>query len=324
MPAKLVILGATGGLGARLLQHFHAKKHTVLAVGRNPEKLNPLNAAGIKCVQGDLNSAEVLAEIIRFAPDIIVNASGKSGFSCGKAQYKIANIDTVEHAIALARAANHCRLIHFSSPSVSYRAHDCFGIKEDKPFSPPVSAYAWSRQQSELLLSAVDDLPITIIRLRSAYGYGAASPLQSIRNKMTSRSFVPLVRGGQVAIDLIHMDDVMEGVEAIVHMPQKAGRVVLNLAGPKALTFKSMVEGIASYEGIRPKWLPVPGIALAFAGPIAEILMLMLPENREPDISAHMAGSLLYSQTLDLSQIKATTGWSPRFDLAQVLNAKTL
>lgn len=321
---KLLILGATGGLGGRLAHYFHAKEYTVLAQGRNLEKRTALENLGIECVEGVLNAPDFLKAVIAFAPDVIINATGKFGFSRGKPQYAKANIETVEHAIALARAANHCRLIHFSSPSVSYRAHDCFGIKEDKPFSPPVSGYAWSRQQSELVLNAVDDLPIIVIRLRSAYGYGVSSPMQSLRQKVKNRSFVPLVRGGQVAIDLIHIDDLVEAVEAIVRTKQKTAKLVLNVAGPEPLSFRQIVEGIAAYEHIQPKWLPVPGIALAFAGPIAEIIMMMLPENREPDISAHLASSLLYSQTLDLSQIKEITGWSPKHSFDIILAQKKL
>jgi 2-alkyl-3-oxoalkanoate reductase len=321
---KLLILGATGGLGGRLARYFNGMTYAVLAQGRNSAKLNDLRTSGIDCLEGELSDLHVVKAAIAFAPDVIVNATGKSGFSRGKPQYAKANIETVEHAISLARSANHCRLIHFSSPSVSYRAHDCLDISEDKPFSPPVSGYAWSRQQSELALNAIDDVPVTIIRLRSAYGYGAPSPLQAIRQKIVKRRFMPLVRGGEVKIDLIQMDDVVGAVDAILNISQPVGKLVLNLAGPEALSFRQVVDGIAAYENVKPNWLPVPGIALAFAGPIAEMMMMMLPENREPDISAHMAGSLLYSQTLNLSRIKALTGWSPRVTFAEAISRRLL
>ena len=321
---KIVVLGATGGLGGRLAIYLHSRKFEILGVGRDAEKLWQLKSPGINTVLGALDALEVIAAIKAFGPDIIINATGKSGFSRGKAVYAKANIETAGHAVNLARAANKCRLIHLSSPSVSYRAHDCLNIKEDKPFSPPVSAYAWSRQQAELMLNAVTDVPITIIRLRSAYGYGVPSPLQSVRQKIINRSFLPLVRGGQVAIDLVHIDDVLEAIEAIIQVGQTLGHLTLNVAGPEALSFKQMVDGIAAYEGLKPKWLPLPGITLAFAGPIAEIMMLFLNENREPDISAHMAGSLLYSQTLDLTHIKAITGWSPKLTFADVLKKRLL
>jgi nucleoside-diphosphate-sugar epimerase len=319
---RIVLLGATGGLGGRLAGYFHRQKHDVLAQGRNGEKLKPLSAAGMNCVEGELNDPAVLAAISKLGPDVIINATGKSGFSRGRPQYAKANIETADNAIALARAADHCRLIHFSSPSVSYRASDCLNIPEDKPFSPPVSGYAWSRQQAELALNAVNDLPITIIRLRSAYGYGAPSPLESLRQSIIKRKLVPLVRGGKAQIDLVHVDDVIGALDAVLQNKQLAGQLVLNVAGPDALTFGHIVEVIGVHENVKPRWLPIPGMALAFAGPIAEIMMMMLPENREPDISAHMAGSLLYSQTLDLSRIKALTGWSPRISLAEALYQK--
>ena len=321
---RIIILGATGGLGGRLAKHFCEQKHDVLAQGRNVEKLAALNASGIKCLEGELDDAAVMRAVTAFKPDVIINAAGKSGFSRGRPQYAKANIETVEHAIGLARAAEACRLIHFSSPSVSYRAHDCFNISEDKPFSPPVSGYAWSRQQAEFRLTAAEDLPVTIIRLRSAYGHGAPSPLETLRKKLTAGKFVPLIKNGQVQIDLVHVDDVAEAIEAILRVKQPAGYMIFNVAGPQALTFRQIVDGIAAHENIKPRWLPLPGIALAFAGPIAEIIMTMLPENREPDISAHMAGSLLYSQTLDLSRIKVLAKWSPRMTFEHALAQKLL
>ena len=143
-----VIVGATGGIGGRLAHHLKSRKFEVLGQGRNEAKLEQLKSARIDTVLGALDAPEIIAAVKAFGPDIIINATGKSGFSRGKAVYAKANIETVEHAINLARAANHCRLIHLSSPSVSYRAHDCLNIKEDKPFSPPVSAYAWRDRKS--------------------------------------------------------------------------------------------------------------------------------------------------------------------------------
>ena len=320
---RIVVLGATGGLGGRLARHFNSENQ-VLAQGRNVEKLTSLASIGSDFVQGGLDDAVVISAVTTFAPDVIINACGKSGFSRGRVQYAKANINTVENAIVLARAAKNCRLIHFSSPSVSYRAQDCLNIPEDKPFSPPVNGYAWSRQQSELLLQTATDLPVTIIRLRSAYGYSAPSPLETIRQKIIKKKLLPLVRGGQVKIDLVHVDDVAAALDAILQQPQHTGSKVFNVAGPEALTFKQIAESIAVHENVKTKWLPIPGIALAFAGPIAEIMMTMLPENREPDISAHMAGSLLYSQTLDLSQMKEFTGWSPKITLDEAVARQIL
>lgn len=316
---KLVVLGATGGLGGRLARFFHRQGYDVFAQGRNPTKLGLLKSEGLNCIAAELNDPSLIQAVARFRPDVVINAAGKSGFSRGRAAYAKANIETVESAINLARAADNCRLIHFSSPSVCYRAADCFNITEDQNFTPPVSAYAWSRQQAELLLNKVDDLPITIIRLRSAYGYGVNSPLQSIRQRIFSLKFLPLVRGGNVKIDLIHVDDAIEAIGAVLNSPQKSGQMILNVAGPEALSFRQIAEQIAAFESVRPKWLPMPGYCVTAAGTIAEIAMLGSDQNSEPALSKHLAGSLLYSQTLSLEKIKKAVGWLPVMTLEKAI-----
>jgi len=68
---KVVLYGATGNAGSRILKELIARGHDVTAVARNPEKLPP----SVKSKQDDLGNVDVIASVIAGA-DAVVSAYG--------------------------------------------------------------------------------------------------------------------------------------------------------------------------------------------------------------------------------------------------------
>jgi hypothetical protein len=66
---RIVLYGATGRAGSRILTELLARGHEVVAVVRNPDKLAPND--GLTVQQGDLSSAEAIAEAIGGAQAVI-------------------------------------------------------------------------------------------------------------------------------------------------------------------------------------------------------------------------------------------------------------
>ena len=66
---KVVLYGASGNAGSRILRELQSRGHDVTAVVRNPGKL----PAGIKSVRDDLSNVDRIAEIITGA-DAVVSA----------------------------------------------------------------------------------------------------------------------------------------------------------------------------------------------------------------------------------------------------------
>jgi putative NADH-flavin reductase len=66
---KIVLYGASGNAGARILKELESRGHEVTAAVRNPEKLAP----GIKGVRDDLSNVDQIAKIITGA-DAVVSA----------------------------------------------------------------------------------------------------------------------------------------------------------------------------------------------------------------------------------------------------------
>jgi nucleoside-diphosphate-sugar epimerase len=296
--ARVLVEGATGALGGRIVARFLEAGWSVAASGRDPRKLARVMALGAVRAEG-------------FRPDVVVNAAGIGGGTFDAALLKAANVDVLPRLIASARASD-ALLIQLSTPATQFRFEDRIGIREDEPFTTPISPYAASKQAAERLIhGSVNGMRFTILRLRAGYGHGAASMVESLRAKVVSGR-IPLVLGGRAVIDLVHSDDIADAVLAVANHREHMAGVTANVAGPEALSFRSIVTMLAACEGVTPRFLPVPAGAVLAGANLLQAAWGLARLTSEPPLSRHVAGSLIHSQTLDLSVLRQTAGWEPR------------
>lgn len=72
-PAKILVLGATGGTGRQIIEQALARGHQVTALVRSPEKAGPLK--GARLVVGDVSDENTLREAVR-GQDAVLSALG--------------------------------------------------------------------------------------------------------------------------------------------------------------------------------------------------------------------------------------------------------
>jgi putative NADH-flavin reductase len=73
---RLLVLGATGGIGKYLLEYATARGHEVTAFARSPQKI-ALNSGRLRVVPGDLLNADQLAQVLP-GHDAVLSAFGPS------------------------------------------------------------------------------------------------------------------------------------------------------------------------------------------------------------------------------------------------------
>jgi putative NADH-flavin reductase len=73
---RLLVLGATGGIGKYLLEYATARGHEVTAFARSPQKI-ALKSGRLRTVSGDLLNADQLAEVLP-GHDAVLSAFGPS------------------------------------------------------------------------------------------------------------------------------------------------------------------------------------------------------------------------------------------------------
>jgi uncharacterized protein len=128
---NVVLFGATGMLGSRILKELVARGHSVTAVVRNPSKVP--TEPGVQAVEGDILNPAAVAKIVKGADAVI------SAYSPGSNAAVI--VDATKSLIAALKAAGVKRLIEvggagslFVAPGV--RVVDTPGFHEEwKPIA---------------------------------------------------------------------------------------------------------------------------------------------------------------------------------------------
>src|ERR1700709_1179588 len=73
---RLLVLGATGGIGKYLLEYATARGHEVTAFARSPQKV-ALKSEKLRVVPGDLMNADQVAQVLP-GHDAVLSAFGPS------------------------------------------------------------------------------------------------------------------------------------------------------------------------------------------------------------------------------------------------------
>jgi uncharacterized protein YbjT (DUF2867 family) len=235
---RILIVGATGLVGSTLCSRLAIHGHEVIAAARR----RPRNARQAHWVVIDLN---VVVHADDWAPhldgvDAVVNCAGVLQDT---ARDKVAPV----HQQAVGALFLACerqsvrRVIHFSA----------LGVDRAQPSAFSQSKLAGDRELAERNLEWVILRPSVIVG-RPVYG---ASALIRGLAALPWRPSMP--NTGKVQV--VQLDDVVSTVEFFLRLDSPS-RVVLELAGPRALSFDEIVDAYRDWLGWRPsRLIQLPG-----------------------------------------------------------------
>jgi len=106
---RVVLYGATGMIGSRILKELLSRGHTVTAVMRDPSKLPPQN--NLKIEKGDMLDADNIAKVAK-GSDVVISAYAPPVGPQGPDPTKVSQlVDAVRALIAGVRRAGAPRMI---------------------------------------------------------------------------------------------------------------------------------------------------------------------------------------------------------------------
>ncbi|CAG7615109.1 NAD-dependent epimerase/dehydratase family protein [Paenibacillus allorhizosphaerae] len=168
---KVLITGATGRIGSRLVQRLLQKGYSVSMLVRQPERVQALKNLGAEIIQGDLLQPESLIHAAA-NQDVIIHLAA---FFRGATAEETHSVN-LEGTVALARAALQAGVSRFIFASTNL----VYGpgrlqpfVEDDLPY--PAAPYPKSKAAAEqklLELQRTDGLGLTILRLAFVYGEG--------------------------------------------------------------------------------------------------------------------------------------------------------
>lgn len=210
---KILVTGATGKVGSRLIKRLAERGDQVRALVRNPTRAADLREARIELVEGDLLQEDSLGAAVRGA-DAVVHCAAFFRGATPEQAHAVNDLGT-QHLANAARANSVARFI-FTSTGLVYGSNGGRLAREDDPCAP-TAAYPVSKLAAERFLLAIEGLDVRVLRLPFVYGDGDPH-IEEVIPMM--RDFPPTQR-----MSIGHHADVAQAVARLLDTPSPSHRI---------------------------------------------------------------------------------------------------
>jgi NADH dehydrogenase len=233
---RVLVTGATGFIGRRLLDRLTAAGHESVALVRASAAPLP----GVRSVTGTITDAEAVARAVDGCAAVVhlANASGVAD----AATVRAVNVDGTALVVAAARRAGVGRLVFTSSISAC-RAR--------------LGPYGQTKRDAEERVRA-GDVPWVILRPSLVYGDPERGLAGTLVRHLRTLPVVPVIGNGRIALDPIHVDDVCRVIEECLVRDDVLGRTY-DVLGPERVTFDEFLGRLGAALGVERRLVHVPG-----------------------------------------------------------------
>lgn len=234
MPARILVTGATGFIGARLCEQLSLDYRVPYrALVRNYARAGRIARLGAELVPGDMLDAASLARAAEGC-DAVVHLAHSDDSTAAK-----------ETAL-LVKACRHVRrFVHISSMAVHGPAPAQAVVTEDAPIRRWGEAYSDAKAAAEaVVLDAARRGALSAVALRPTIVYGPYSGFVTPIVADARQGHVSLVDGGRGVCNAVYVDDVCDAIMAALRRDDASGQAFL-VNGDSRLTWSEFIATFA-------------------------------------------------------------------------------
>lgn len=308
---RVLVTGATGGLGRVLAGLIAATGRHVVASGRNPMIGAVLARQGLDFVPADL-AHDPLEPLVHDVEAVFHLAARSSPWGAPEA-FHAANIVATERLLDAARHAGVHRFVFASTPSIYTRAAHQIGLTEMSSLPPRhANAYAATKHAAErtVLAAAQPGFATVALRPRAIIGPHDTALLPRLL-RAAAKGILPLPAGGNALIEPTDARDAARAFLAAEVRAEAISARVFNISGGIALPVADLARHVFQRLGKPVRIIAIPRPLAGIAASLAEGVARCLPGRPEPALTRYGATVLGWSQTFDLSAARTDLGWAP-------------
>lgn len=230
---KVLVTGATGRVGSRLVKRLVEHGEQVRALVRDEKRAREMLGDQVELVQGDLLAPDSLPKAVE-GVDTVVHCAAFFRGATDEQAHATNDLGT-RHLAEASKNASVGRFV-FTSTGLVYGPKGGAQTDEDASCAP-VDAYPVSKLAAEKMLLSMDGLDVRVLRL--PFVYGAGDPHIS--------DVVPFMRKfpADMRMSLGHHDDIAQAVIRMLHAKDPKHRIynVVDNEDPDLTTlFKAVGE----------------------------------------------------------------------------------
>ena len=233
---SILLTGATGYIGGRLLRALEATRRPVRCLARRPEYLEPRVGPGTEVVQGDCLDSSTLAPAMQDidAAYYMVHSMGSTG------DFEDLDRKAAANFAEAARNAGVRRIVYLGGLGQTQEA---------------LSAHLRSRQETGETLRAAG---VPVIELRASIVLGSGSLSFELIRALVERLPVMICPSWvQVMAQPIAIEDVVEYLVDSLELPGDASKV-FEIGGADQVSYEGIMREYARQRGLRRLFVPVP------------------------------------------------------------------
>ncbi|MDP2343361.1 MAG: NAD-dependent epimerase/dehydratase family protein [Deltaproteobacteria bacterium] len=330
---KALVTGGGGFLGKAIVKMLVDRGDDVVVLGRSeyPE----VKALGATTIKGDVADAAIVKDAVRDI-DVVFHVAAKAGVWGDAADYDSANIQGTQNVIDACLARGVSRLVHTSSPSVTFDGGDAVNADESLPYpSKHLYHYGRTKAEAERRVLGANAQPhkkgptlLLTTALRPHIIYGPGDP--HILPRMVARhrqGRLRIVGDGTNKIDVTYVDNAAHAhllaADALGQpQPKNAGKPYFVSDGHPVVPWQWLNE-IFSAVGLPPLTRSIPYPIAVGVGALLEGAWSLFSLKGEPPMTRFVAAQLGTSHHYDLSNARRDLGYEPLVDPEAAL-AKTI
>ncbi len=279
MTAPLLVTGAAGFIGMHVAERLLDEGRPVVGVDCFNAYYDPAlkearaarleGRSGFEMVRADIADCDAMVELVRSrGVTQIVHLAAQAGV-----RYSLENPFAYERSnlaghLSILEAARHNpveHLIYASSSSVyGSRPLNGPGFREDDPAVSPVSLYAATKRSCELLSDSYAHLyriPQSGLRIFTVYGPWGRPDMAYFKftNAMARGEPIEVYGQGRMARDFTYIDDIVDGVVALIdHPPAPGVHEVYNIGDSRPVGLMDMIATLESCLGVTAEKIMKP------------------------------------------------------------------
>jgi len=259
----ILVTGATGHTGRRLVQAMVDRGYPVRILTREPARMDVRLRRRVHVLRGDITNPE----------------SAHSALSGCQAVIALTHIKYAAPLIEAMKSTGVRRGIFMSST---------------RRFTKFVEQTARQVIEGERLVEQ-SGLDWTIIRASMIYGGRQDRNLQPLLNTLKKWPAFPLPAGGKMLWQPVFTWDVIAAILAALERPVSIGKAY-TVAGPEPISYRQMIETMLTEAGIKRPLIPLP------LGLIRPIVSYYERHSRNPRIQMDQIRRMEEDKTFDISE----------------------
>ena len=310
---KAAVIGGAGFIGRRLCEALISRGDSVTVLDRTPVG-RELTSQGVTPILGDLLNENAVS-LACHGTDAVFNLAGALGrWGTPVEELKAANTMAPGFLVTCMASMAAGMVIHVSTVGVTGPLPDGVDASEDYPLNPATDYQRTKLAGEQAAINAHEAAGVPLVIVRPGFVYGPGDRHKLSLFKAVAKRRMILVNGGTSRLHPTYVDDLIDGLILVSERAPGKGEIY-NIAGPRPVTTRELVEMIADVLGVpRPQRCLSEGTLLRLAG-MAESIGRIL--HKEPPITRSRVKLLSESYVCSTEKARRELGFEPKVDLVE-------